>query len=87
MQDIKSAVHKFLLDNFLMGDDIVIAEQASFMKERILDSSGFMELVMFLEDTYGIKVGDAELLPENLDSLTNVDAFVRRKQSSAAQHA
>ena len=87
MQDIKSAVHKFLLDNFLMGDDIVIAEDASFMKDRILDSSGFMELVMFLEDTFGIKVGDAELLPENLDSLANVEAFVRNKQSTSAQRA
>lgn len=87
MQDIKPAVHKFLLDNFLMGDDVVIAEDVSFMKERILDSSGFMELVMFLEDTYGIKVGDSELLPENLDSLANVEAFVRRKKASSAQPA
>lgn len=87
MQDVKPAVHKFLLDNFLMGDDVAIAEHASFMKERILDSSGFMELVMFLEDTYGIKIGDAELLPENLDSLANVEAFVRRKLAANAQPA
>jgi len=80
MNDTKALVRQFLLDNFLMGGGAQIENETSFMKNHILDSSGFMELILFLEETLGVKVEDAELLPENLDSLTNIDAFVARKR-------
>ena len=79
MQDVKPAVRQFLLDNFLMGSNAAIADDTSFMKAHVLDSSGFMELILFLEETFGVKVADSELLPENLDSLNNIDEFVARK--------
>lgn len=82
MQDVKSAVRQFLLDNFLMGSNAAIADDASFMKGHVLDSSGFMELILFLEENLGVKVDDAELLPENLDSLNSIDAFVARKRAA-----
>jgi acyl carrier protein len=82
-QDVKAEVRGYLLENFAMGEGAAIADDASFMEEHILDSTGFVELVAFLEATYGIKVGDAEMLPENLDSLVNIEAFVARKRAAA----
>ena len=79
MADIKNAVRKFLLDNFVMGSGAVIADDDSFMKNHILDSTGFIELIMFVEETYGLKVADAEMLPENFDSLSNIEGYVGRK--------
>ena len=84
MQEVKPAVRQFLLDNFLMGSNAAIADDTSFMKGHVLDSSGFMELILFLEETFGVKVDDAELMPENLDSLDNIDAFVARKRGARA---
>ena len=84
MQDIKALVRKFLLDNFVMGSNVVIADDASFMKGHILDSTGFIELIMFIEETFGVKVEDAEMLPENFDSLLNIEGYVGRKRAVSA---
>ena len=82
MQEIKMAVRRFLLDNFVMGSNMVIADDASFMKGHILDSTGFIELIMFIEESFGIKVEDSEMLPENFDSLVNIEAYVGRKHAA-----
>jgi acyl carrier protein len=82
MQDTKPAVRQFLLDNFVMGGKVTIADDTSFMKAHILDSTGFIELIMFIEDTYGVKVNDDEMLPANFDSLNNIDGYVARKRAS-----
>ena len=79
MQDIKTVIREFLLDNFVMGSDAVIDDDVSFMKTHILDSTGFIELVTFIEETFGIKVADEEMVPENLDSLLNIEAYLERK--------
>jgi acyl carrier protein len=67
-----------------MGSDVLIDDDTSFMNEHILDSTGFIELVMFLEETFGIEVIEAEMLPENLDSLLNIEAYLGRKLATAA---
>jgi acyl carrier protein len=84
MKDIKPVVRQFLLDNFVMGSNVTIADDASFMKGHILDSTGFIELIMFIEDAYGLKVDDAEMLPENFDSLNNIERYVGKKSAAAA---
>ena len=84
MQDIKTAVRKFLLDNFVMGSNVVIADDASFIKGHILDSTGFIELIMFIEESFDLKVEDAEMLPENFDSLLNIEGYVQRKRAVGA---
>ena len=81
MQNIKNSVRQFLLDNFVMGANAKIADDVSFMKAHILDSTGFIELIMFIEDTYQLKVDDDEMLPENFDSLVNIEAYVARKKT------
>jgi acyl carrier protein len=63
----------FFVDNF--------AANTSFLHDGIIDSTGVLELVAFLDKTFGIKVEDTDLVPENLDSITRVVAFVKRTQA------
>lgn len=79
--DIKAQVRAFIADNFILGTGSAeLKDTDSFMERHIIDSTGFLELVTFLEDTYGIVVSDDEMIPDNLDSLDNLDAYVRRKR-------
>ena len=83
--DTKEAVRKYISDNILMSDTAdAIADDTSFLRRGIIDSTGFLELVAFLEQTWGISIADEEMLPENLDSLNGIDAFVLRKLAAAA---
>ncbi len=83
MQDIKQQVRTYLFDNFLMsGSEADIADDTSLMERQILDSTGFMELVSFLEETFGVKVEDDEMVPENLDTLPSIEQFIARKRGS-----
>ena len=86
MQDIKTLARKFILDNFMMGAGATVADDTSFMKQHILDSTGFIELILFIEETFDIKVDDAEMLPENFDSLLNIERYVVRKHAGLARH-
>lgn len=80
MSDIKQQVRSYILDNFLMGArGANFGDSDSFMEQHVLDSTGFLELITYLEETYSIKVDDEEMVPENLDSLNNIEAFVQRK--------
>jgi acyl carrier protein len=80
MEDVKSKVRQFIQDNFIMGSaSAAFADSDSFLGRRIIDSTGFLELVSFLEETFAIRVADEEMMPENLDSLDNIDAYVQRK--------
>lgn len=79
---IKSAVRLYVDEYFLMGAAQGYADDASFMDAQMLDSTGFLELVQFVEETWGIKVDDMEMVPENLDSLEAVAAFVLRKRAA-----
>lgn len=79
--DYKARIKNFVLETFLFTDDqTALDEDASFLDKGIIDSTGVLELVMFLEDEFGVSVDDDELLPENLDSVNRVAAFVGRKK-------
>ena len=84
MHDTKATVRKYLLDNFVMGGDVEIRDETSFMASHVLDSTGFIELISFIEETFGLRITDEEMLPENLDSLDAIEAFVARKRPGAA---
>jgi acyl carrier protein len=82
---VESEIRAFIADNFLLGDDVQnLPGSASLIDAGIIDSTGVLELVGFLEDRYAIRIADQELLPENLDSIDNVIRFVAEKQSAAA---
>jgi acyl carrier protein len=85
MTDTKQIVRSFILENFLMGGDRVgLRDQDSLLDQRVLDSTGFIELVTYLEQTFGVRIEDHEMVPENLDSLDNIEAFLSRKRARRA---
>ena len=81
MRDIRNEIRSYITDNFLMSaDHAVLGDDESFLDGRIVDSTGFIELVAFIEQRYGLKVEDDEVTPENLDSIAAIAAFVDRKR-------
>ncbi len=78
-------VRRYIIDNFLFGDDSRLDEGTSFLDEGIIDSTGVLELIMLLEDSFGITVEDDELVPENLDSLLNIAGYLDRKLADSGQ--
>lgn len=85
IKDVKSDIRKFLADNFLFGRIEALGEDESLLG-NIIDSSGMIELVMFLQDRFAIVVEDEEIaVPENFDSVKNVVAYVARKLDSKTE--
>ena len=83
MNDIKTQVRSYIVDNFIMNPDAAsFADGDSFLDKHLVDSTGFLELVTFVEETWNLVVEDEEMVPENLDSLDHIDAYVRRKRSA-----
>jgi len=72
-------INKFIIDNFLFGDDNNIKNDASLLENGIIDSTGVLELISFLEETYEITIEDDEMIPENLDSMDNINNFLKKK--------
>lgn len=86
MSSIENRVRRFLLENYLFTqDETMLGNGDSLLKKGIVDSTGMMELIEFLEQQFGIRVADSEMLPENLDSVENIVAYIRRK--SVAERA
>lgn len=77
--ELAERIRVFLADRFLFDQGAAIDPGQSLMGAGILDSTGAMELVMFLEDEFQVRVADHELVPENLDSIDKIVAYVRRK--------
>ena len=79
MQSIEQEIRQFITDNFLFGAEADLANDDSLLDHGIIDSTGVLELVAFLEDKYEIQIPDSELVPTNLDSVNRVVQFVNRK--------
>ena len=79
--DVQEGVRLYIIENFLMGDsEMTIESGTSFIDTGIVDSVGFIEIIAFLEESYGIVIEDEEMVPENLDSLRSIESFVIRKR-------
>lgn len=74
-----NTVKDFVLENFLFGDNGQLTEDTSFLESGIVDSTGVLELVTFLENTFDIRIEDDELVPENLDNLKSIAQFLELK--------
>ena len=79
MSEKLDKIRDFIVENFLFGNDDGLKHDTSFLDEGIIDSTGILELVSFLEEEFGIAVEDEELVPENLDSIKNVTEYLERK--------
>jgi acyl carrier protein len=78
--EIEGKVRDFILEHFLWGDKSKkFSADDSFLEKRIVDSTGVLELVNFIEESFKIKVEDEELIPDNLDSLKKITEFIQRK--------
>lgn len=80
----RERIRSFIIDTFFVDE---FADDDSFLRKGLIDSTGMMELVAFLEQDFGLKLEDRELVPENLDSLTRVVAFVEKKQQQRLPQA
>ena len=80
--DTADKVRQFIKDNFYAASASDLTDDASLLDLGIVDSTGILEVVAFLEDEFGISVDDAEMLPENLDSIQNIVTFVGTKTAA-----
>ena len=76
---MRERIRGFLIDNFLFGDEEGLENKTSLLDAGIVDSTGILEVVDFLDDEFRIKISDDEILPENLDSINNIINFLDKK--------
>ena len=79
MDKVREKIKFFIVDNFLFGDEEGLKDQTSFMDGAIIDSTGILELVDYIEKDFKITISDNEILPENLDSINNLVNFLEKK--------
>ncbi|WP_300617528.1 acyl carrier protein [Dokdonella sp.] len=80
---IESQVRNYILENLLFSSNPAdLASGESLLDRGVIDSTGVLEIVLFLETTFGVKVKDSEMLPENFDSVDNIVRFVGRLQAA-----
>jgi acyl carrier protein len=75
--DTKTQIRQYIAKNFLFSDNgFSLGDDASFLEEGIVDSTGVLELVLFVEETFGIEVDDEDIVPDNFDSVNNLAAYI-----------
>ena len=80
---IEDKIRAYIAENILFSDNgYPHTDDTSFLEEGIVDSMGIMELVMFVDESFGITVEDEELVPDNFDSVSKLAAYIRRKSSA-----
>ena len=80
---VAQRVRQFIVDNFFVSDPSALAGDASLITGGFVVSTGLLEVIAFLETEYGIRVLDEETIPENLETIGRIAAFVSRKASAA----
>jgi len=83
--NMKSTIRQYILENLLFTEDeSALHDEESFLDGGIIDSTGVMEIILFIEESFGFRVNDDEMLPANLDSVNNLATFIQRKQAVVA---
>jgi acyl carrier protein len=82
---VQRSLRQFVADNLIEGrTDVVVEDDESFFEKGVIDSTGVLELVLFIEQTYGFAVLDEEIVPENLDSFNRIVAYIQSKLKNHA---
>ncbi len=84
MNELARDLRRFITDNFLFGAEVAFDDNDSLIGTGIIDSTGVLELIAHLEDEYDIMLDDTELVPENLDSISNLVGFIELKRGAIA---
>lgn len=80
MSDVKEKIISYIKENFIAGrSEQELKTNESLIENGIIDSTGVLELVTYIEETYSIEIADEELIPENLDSIDNIISFLKTK--------
>lgn len=83
--NIKAEIRAFIVENFLFGDTTQpLSEEGSLIEAGLIDSTGVLELVAFIEDRYRFTIADAEIVPANLDSITSIARFIASRSDAPA---
>ena len=81
MEEARGKIRKYILENFMFTDDeAALSNDDSFLEKGIIDSTGMLELIAFIGDGFQITLEDDELIPDNLDNVNRVAAFIQRKK-------
>lgn len=78
---IRDRIRGFITSNFYLPEGESLSDGESLLDRGLIDSTGVLEVVSFLEETFGIGIQDREMVPDNFDSIERIDAFVQRKSS------
>ncbi|MCI0515802.1 acyl carrier protein [candidate division KSB1 bacterium] len=81
--DYREPIRQYMQTTFLFDPKTKLEDSTSFLKDGIIDSTGILELITYLEETYQIKIEDEELVPENFDSLQRIDQYLQKKLNGA----
>lgn len=80
LEEISHSIRNFLFENYLFGyDENEFSDDSSFMDYGVLDSTGILELIVFIEGEFNIEISDMEIIPENMDSVNCVSRLVYKK--------
>ena len=72
-------VREFVIEELLYGDGDRLTDETSFYETGLIDSTGILEIISFLEETFNITIEDEELIPENLETIQKIDRYLKRK--------
>jgi acyl carrier protein len=86
-ETIEQKVRNYIAKNFIFEDSYPYSDDQSFLAKGIIDSTGVLELITFVQEEFGITVEDDELVPENLDSIQALGAFIRKKTPAEVSQA
>jgi len=81
--EIKDQIRQFIVTNFYVAEPSAVGDETSLLDQGIIDSTGVLEVISFLESTFAITVADDEMLPDNLDTIGRIAAFVAKKKRPA----
>jgi acyl carrier protein len=83
IQEVRREIRDYVISSFYVPSPETLADSASLLRSGIIDETGMLEMVAFLESTFGIGIAEDDIVPENLDSIARAAAFVCRKKADA----